>query len=194
MNIQPKSRFFISNFIKGMLWLAFFVIAFIIFKRYVKLDFLTWLKPIYDNTLLVFLIYTVSELIVGIVPPEIFFIWATQTENLSIYIQYATILSVISYLAGLGAFWFGKKLNETVLFRYLKRRYLKKYSSYLNSYGFFLIIVASMTPLPYSGTAMLMGSVNYPFKRYFIYALARFIRFAIYALVFWEVMKIEIAS
>lgn len=194
MNLQPKTKFFISNFIKGLLWLCAFVAIFIIFKRYIKPDFLAWLKPLYDNTLLIFTIYTLSEIIIGLIPPEIFFIWATRTENVTLYIQYAVILAVISYGAGLLAFWFGKKLNETLIFRFLKRKYLRKHSQYLNNYGFFLIIVASMTPIPYSGTAMLMGSVNYPFKRYFIYALARFIRFTIYALVFWEVMSYEMTA
>ena len=194
MNISPKARFFISNFMKGLFWLALFVIAFVIFRKYIKVDFLDWLKPIYENPLLIFLIFTASEVLVGIIPPEIFFIWATNTDHVATYVHYSIILAIISYLAGLLGFWFGKKLNRTILFRYLKRRYLSKYTHYLNSYGVFLILVASLTPIPYSGTAMLMGSLNFPFKRYWIYALARFIRFAIYAVVFWEVMSYEMAA
>lgn len=194
MNISPKARFFLSNFLKGLFWLALFVVAFILFRKFVTVDYLGWLKPLYENPLLIFLIFSISEVLVGLIPPEIFFIWATNTENVTIYIQYSIILAVISYLSGLLGFWFGKKLNRTILFRYLKRRYLSKYSYYLNTYGVFLILVASLTPIPYSGTAMLMGSVNYPFKRYWIYALARFVRFAIYAAVFWEVMSYEMAA
>jgi membrane protein DedA with SNARE-associated domain len=194
MAITPKTRFFISNFLKGLLWLALFVIAFILFKKFGKVDYLGWLKPIYENILLVFTIFTISEIVIGIIPPEIFFIWATGSGNQITYIQFAILLSVISYLAGMLGFWFGKKLNQTILFRYLKRRYLAKYVHYVNEYGLYLIIVAAMTPIPFSGTAMLMGSVNYPFNRYLIYALSRFVRFAIYTVVFWEVLSYQIPA
>ncbi len=183
---QSKNKFLINQLLRGVVLLILFVSLFILFKKIIKPDFLAWLEPVYDNNLLVIFIFSASEIIVGIIPPEIFFIWATHFEKLDIYLHYAILLSIISYCAGLLAFWFGKKLNKTLLFRYFKRKYLEKYNYYLNNYGFFLIIVASMTPVPYSGTAMLMGSVNYPFRRYALYALARFIRFLIYTWVFWE--------
>ncbi|HLF35336.1 MAG TPA: VTT domain-containing protein [Cyclobacteriaceae bacterium] len=182
-----KSRFFISNFLKGLAWLALFVIGYIIFKRYVHVDFLDWLEPVFNNTLLMFSIYTMSEIIVGIIPPEIFFIWATRSEEFDVYLQYAMLLAIISYLAALLAYWFGRKLSNTLLFRFLKRKYLSKYLRHLETYGFFLIVVAALTPLPYSGTSMLMGSLNYPFRKFWIYAATRFIRYAIYTFAFWEV-------
>ncbi len=193
MALSQGTRFFISNFLKGLLWLALFVAGYILFKKYVRLDFLVWLKPIFDHPLIIFSIYSVSELIVGIIPPEIFFIWATQAGSVEVYIHFCILLSVISYLAGLAAFWFGHKLNGTVIFRFLKRKYLAKYIYHLNTYGSFLIIVSAMTPVPFSGSAMLMGSVGYPFRKFWIYALSRFLRFLIYSIVFWEVMEYEMA-
>ena len=190
----PKTKFLISNLTKGMLWLAIFIVGYILFRKFVKLDFLVWLEPVYGNTILVFLIYAASEIIIGIIPPEIFFIWATRVESFELFIFYAFLLAILSYLAGFLAYWFGKKLNTTSLFRYLNRRYLSRYVPYLNTYGPFLIIVAAMTPIPYSGTAMLMGSMKYPFKRYMIYASSRFIRYAIYTGIFWELARLENAG
>jgi membrane protein YqaA with SNARE-associated domain len=153
----------------------------------VKIDYFVWLQPIYDNPLLVFTIYTISEVFLGIIPPEIFFIWSTHSGDIDIYVFYIILLAIISYGAGLLGFWIGIKLNETIIYRWIKRRYLIKYLKYLNNYGFFVIVVAALTPIPFSGISMLMGSVRYPFRKFWVYALSRFIRYGIYSIIFWEI-------
>ncbi len=187
MREDSRGRFFFTNFIRGLVILSLFVIGFLLYKKYVNIDYFEWLRPVYDNAPLVFILYTLSEIVFGIIPPEIFFIWSTRTESIDQYIFYITLLAVISYLAGMFGFWIGVKLNETVIYRWIKRRYLIKYQKYLNQYGFFVIVVASLTPLPFSGISMLMGSVNYPFRKFWVYALARFVRYGAYSIVFWEI-------
>ncbi len=190
MTEDSRGRFFFTNLLRGFLVLSVFAIGFILFKKYASIDFLEWLKPVYDNTFLVFLIYTVSEIVFGIIPPEVFFIWSTKTADVTQYTYYITLLAIISYLAGLLGFWIGVKLNQTLIYRWIKRRYLLKYQKYLNKYGFFLIIVAALTPLPFSAISMLMGSVSYPFKKFSLYALTRFLRYAVYSIIFWEINTI----
>lgn len=190
MSDDSRGRFFLTNFIRGLLVLSAFVVAFILFKKYITIDFLLWLKPVYDNTLLVFLLYTISEIVFGIIPPEVFFIWSTRSGSVTQYVYYISLLAIISYSAGMLGFWIGVKLNQTIIYRWIKRRYLLKYQKYLNKYGFFLIIVAALTPLPFSAISMLMGSVSYPFKKFALYALTRFLRYAGYSIIFWEINSI----
>lgn len=187
--MDPNSRtgFFVHNLLRGLLILSVIIIGYIIFKKYFTFEDLSWLGPFYDNTFLVLLVYTLSEVFFGIIPPELFFIWATKNQDLHLYIHYIIILSVITYGAGLLGFWIGVKLNETLIYRWLKRKYLIRYQKHLNNYGFFVIIVAALTPLPFSGISMLMGSVNYPFRKFWIYAMSRFIRYAVYSFIFWEI-------
>ncbi len=187
MGISDKGAFFIRNFLRGVLILAVFIALFILFKKFAKPENFEFLKPIYDNSLLVFTIYTLSEIFFGIIPPEVFFIWSTSANDLNTYIFDISVLAIISYMAGLLGFWIGVKLNSTIIYRFIKRRYLIKYQKYLNEYGFFVIVVAALTPLPFSGISMLMGSVNYPFRKFWIYALSRFIRYGVYSIIFWEV-------
>ncbi|MBR9998027.1 MAG: VTT domain-containing protein [Cyclobacteriaceae bacterium] len=191
MSDDSRGRFFLKNFIRGIAFLIVFITVFILFKRYVSVDYLSWLKPVYENTLIVFLIYTVSEIVFGIIPPEVFFIWSTRSGDVVQYVYYIFLLALISYAAGILGFWIGVKLNQTIIYRWIKRRYLLKYQKYLNKYGFFLIIVASLTPLPYSAISMLMGSVSYPFKKYALYALFRFLRYGVYSIIFWEINTME---
>jgi len=187
MNISDKGAFFIRNFLRGILIMVVFIVLFLLFKKFAKPENFEFLKPLYDNPLLVFTIYTLSEVFLGIIPPEVFFIWSASKNNLSVYIFDISLLAIISYMAGLLGFWIGVKLNSTIIYRFIKRRYLNKYLKYLNNYGFFVIVVAALTPLPFSGISMLMGSVNYPFQKFWIYALSRFVRYGIYSIVFWEV-------
>ncbi|WP_277479204.1 VTT domain-containing protein [Catalinimonas alkaloidigena] len=150
-------------------------------------DYLLWLKPIYDEPYLVYAIYTVSEVLFGIIPPEIFMIWGLRSSNLNTYIEVVILLTLISFLAGVIGFLIGKYLEHTQFFKLFKKKVFGKYEKYLYHYGAFIIIVAALTPLPFSGVSMLVGSVEFPLRKYAIFAQARFIRFLVYSYVIWEV-------
>lgn len=186
MKLSDKSKFFLKYLTRGLAWLALLVIAFIIFRKNVDINFLAWLEPIFENTPLIFTVYILSEVLFGIIPPELFMMWALRQEILSEYTFYVTLFAVISYLAGIAGFLFGSYLNTTILFRYIRRRFLGRYHSMLQKYGFFLILVAALTPLPFSAISMLVGSLHYPVRRYLWWAASRFIRFFIYAIIIWE--------
>jgi membrane protein DedA with SNARE-associated domain len=184
--LSDKARFFLSYLLKGLAWFAVLIVIFIIFKKYVHLNFAEWLEPIFDTTRLVFVIYIVSELVFGIIPPELFMIWALRSGELWDYTFLVFAFAAFSYLAGFVGFLFGNYLKSTILFRYIRKRFLGKYHSLLQKYGVFLILVAALTPLPWSGISMLVGSLHYPTKKYLLWALFRFIRFAVYAAIIWE--------
>lgn len=133
-----------------------------------------------------FLIFITSEIIVGIIPPEVFMIWALRNGDVSEYVFLILLLSVLSYLAGLTGYCFGRYLNTTLLYRFIRRKFLGKLERMLNMYGLYIIIVAAITPLPFSGVCMLVGSVKYPVKKYILYSALRFARFAVYSWFIWK--------
>jgi len=183
---EKKSTFFFRNLAKGLAWLAVIVALFIFTKHNVDRDLLLKFEPIYDRTGLILLIFSVSEFIIGIIPPEFFLIWSLRSGVLHTYLVYAVMLTLISYFAGLAAFFFGRYLHNTRLYRYLRDRYLQKSEILLQEYGLYLILVAALTPVPFSGVAMLVGSVHYPVKNYIYWSLSRFVKFAVSAYVLWE--------
>lgn len=185
-----ETRFFIRNLLRGLLWLSILVGAYIIFKKTVDFDYMAWLKPIWDNPLLVYGLFTISEIVIGIIPPEIFMIISAEKNIISEYVVSIVILSIISYSAGFAGYWIGIYFNHTKYYRYLKRRYFGKYEKYLNKFGMFLVIVASLTPLPFSGIAMLVGSVRFPMKKYLVFSLFRFLRFVVYSYIIWQAHSI----
>lgn len=186
MKMGEKTRFFLVNFARGMAWLAVLVFLYILIRKNIDINFLVWLEPIFENTPLIFTVYTLSEVMFGIIPPELFMMWALRSGSLADYSFYVFMFALISYAAGFIGFLFGTYLNTTILFRYIRRRFLGKYHSLLQKYGFFLILVAAITPLPFSGISMLVGSLHYPASRYLIWASSRFLRFLIYAFIIWE--------
>jgi membrane protein YqaA with SNARE-associated domain len=181
-----KSSFFIRNLLKGLVWLLVIVALFVFSKHTVDKELLLTFEPLFERTGLILAIFSISEFIIGIIPPEFFLIWSLRSGDLPTYLSYALLLTVISYLAGLAAFLFGRYLHNTRLYSYLRERYLKKAEILLQEYGLYLILVAALTPVPFSGVAMLVGSVHYPVNRYIYWSMARFAKFALSAYVIWE--------
>ncbi len=183
---EKRSAFFLRNLAKGLLWLAVIVALFVFSKHQIDRDLLLRFEPIFENTGLILFIFSLSELIIGIIPPEVFLIWSLRSGDLRVYIMYALLLTIISYIAGVTAYFFGRYLHNTRLYRYLHERYLQKTELLLQEYGLYLILVAALTPIPFSGVAMLVGSVHYPVRKYIIISLSRFAKFALSAYVIWE--------
>jgi membrane protein YqaA with SNARE-associated domain len=183
---EEKSTFFIRNLTKGLIWLAVIVALFVFTKNNVDKDLLHMFEPIFDHTRLILFVFSLSEIFIGIIPPEFFLIWSLRSGDLQIYIYWVIILTLISYFAGLTAYFFGRYLHNTRLYRFLRDRYLQKSELLLQEYGLYLILVAALTPVPFSGVAMLVGSVHYPIKKYIYWSLARFPKFALSAFVIWE--------
>lgn len=186
MSQESKRDFLLRNLGKGLLWLTVMVVAFILIKKNVDLDAAGWLAELGNRPLLVYSIYVVSELLVGIIPPEMFMIWSLELTTGRNYIFDVALLAILSYAAGIITYYFGRYFNQTVLYRYLRKRYLRKYESTFFRFGGFLLFVAAVTPVPYSGICMLMGAVNFPASRFFLITLFRFVRFAVYGYIIYQ--------
>jgi membrane protein YqaA with SNARE-associated domain len=184
---KEKLIFLSRNLARGLLWLSLLIGGFFLFKKHVDIDYLEWLRPVYEEPLWVYTIYCLSELLFGIIPPEIFMMWGLRSDKWTDYISVVVLLAVISYLAGFIGFLIGKYLENTQFFKLFKRKVFGKYEKYLFHFGSFLIIVAALTPLPFAGVSMLVGSAEFPPRKYLFFALSRFLRFFVYAYIIWEV-------
>jgi len=186
MDSERKSSFFLRNLAKGLIWLAVIVALFVFTKHTVDRDILVRFEPFFEKTSLILFIFSVSEFVIGIIPPEVFLIWSLRSGELQTYVFYVLLLTMISYVAGFCAFLFGRYLHNTRFYKYLHKRYLQKTEPLLREYGLYLILVAALTPIPFSGVAMLVGSVHYPVNRYIFWSISRFAKFAVSAYVIWE--------
>ncbi len=189
-NKKETYSYFTKNLIKGFIWLTIIVIFFITINKTVDKDQLEWLTPISSNPILVILIYSLSEIFFGIIPPELFMIWSLKQNGVVTYVEYVTLLFIISYGAGVLGFFFGRYLNKTIFFKYVSSKFLQKYMDKLRKYGMYLVIIAAVTPLPFSGICILVGSSNYSKRKFLLLATTRIVRFSVYAWIIYGAGKI----
>jgi membrane protein YqaA with SNARE-associated domain len=183
---ESRSVFLIRNLLRGLLWFAVIITAFILAEEYIRSAFQEDIESIQDKPALLYLVFFASEVIFGLIPPEFFMLlWILHKVTAGQYVINLLILTVISYLAGIIGYAIGRNFSRTALYKKLNARYLVEYQPQLKRYGAFLVLVAAVTPIPYSATCMLAGSVNLPFRQFLLIGIARIVRFAAYGYLVW---------
>ncbi|MFV0269224.1 MAG: hypothetical protein ACK5HT_19030 [Draconibacterium sp.] len=187
MKLSPRMQFLVRNGLKGFLWLTVLLAAYFLFREVVithNPD--AWVERFYARPMIIYLIYCFSEFFFGLIPPELFMIWAINKGDTWHYLFNLSLFAGISYLMGYINFLIGRFFYKNETFKNLKRRLLKDSANQVKKYGIFLIIVAALTPLPWSGVSLLVGSAGYPSKRFLKYALFRLLRFAVYGYIVYQ--------
>jgi hypothetical protein len=187
MKLSSRMQFLIRNGLRGIAWLAILMLAYFFFEKIViSKDPDLWVERFYARPIVIYLIYMASEFFFGIIPPELFMIWAINKANVAHYFLNLAFFAFASYGLGYVTFLIGRYLHKRVSFRYIRIKFLKRSWPQLKKYGIFLIIVAALTPLPWSAICLLVGSAGYPGGRFLRYALFRVLRFAVYGYIIFQ--------
>lgn len=134
---------------------------------------------------LVFTFFFISETLLGLIPPDLFIVWAKKFA--SPYTMVA-LLAVLSYTAGLLAYYLGLRLVALErLKNYIHVKFDKQFSM-LRSWGGFIIVIAALLPLPFSTMCLGAGMLKYSFKMLAILGMFRIARFFVYAAVLYQVV------
>ena len=122
-------------------------------------------------------LFFLSEISIGFITPELLIVWADETLKPRWMLA---ILASLSYLAGIIGYFLGQFWRTRAFVRnFLLDRYKDTFAQ-LNRFGGLLIVLAALTPLPYPIVSQLSGMNNYPFQKFALLTLVRFLRFAIY--------------
>lgn len=142
---------------------------------------LTEILPIYG----VLAFFFVSEILLGLVPPEIFIAWSSKLNNPWMYLS---ILAVLSYAGGLISYWIGRLITTIpAVHNYLEVK-LKKQLKNSKKWGGFLIMVGALLPLPFSIACMAAGIIKFPFNNVVLYGSLRLVRYALYGLLIFNAL------
>jgi membrane protein YqaA with SNARE-associated domain len=186
--IGEKGKFLIKNVLKGFFYLGLLVVLFFILRQiFTEEQRLEWFGSIYNNPKLVMTLFVGSEILFGIIPPEVFMLWSLETGWLGPYFVSIGILSVISYCAGFFNFTLGQFINHNSSFLQSKNKFIIKYRTMFSKYGAYMVIVASVSPIPFSAIALLGGAGGLARKEYLLYSLLRIVRFFVYAYIIWKI-------
>jgi membrane protein YqaA with SNARE-associated domain len=183
---MDKTRFFLWNLGKGLLWLTIIISLYFYAKNNLDFDLEVLLGPLYHRSGVIFFVFLTSEVVFGIIPPEFFMLWSLRNGELMLYVQNIIALSSISYCAGIIGYYIGSYFNGTKLYRTLEKNVFGKFQKHFYRYGGFIIVVAALTPLPFSGICMLIGAVKYSFRQFVVISMMRFVRFLVYGIIIWE--------
>ncbi len=185
---ETHSSFLFRNLFKGLLWFAVIITAFILMEDYIQANFKSHIDDIRANPGILYGIYTLSEIVFGILPPELFMmIWILDNIDVTGFIINLSILTVISYGAGVLGYYIGNKFSKTEFYQnHIREKYLKQYEKNLKKFGGYLVLVGAVTPVPFSATCMLAGSVNMNLRNFLMICISRVLRFAVYGWMVWS--------
>ncbi len=183
---ETRSGFLWKNLVRGLIWFAVILTAYILASKDIKV-YQDEINDIGDRLPLLLGIFTVSEIVFGIIPPELFMLIWQSKGVLSEYVINLSYLTLISYGAGILGYYIGQNFSKTAVYRRINDRYLKQYDRQLKTYGIYLVLVGAVTPVPFSATCMLAGSVNIPIKSFLLVCISRVLRFAVYGWMVWRV-------
>jgi len=187
VKLSANIQFLLRNGLKGLVWLLVLLAAYFLFEEIViSKNPDVWIEHFYARPQVIYLIYIISEFFFGIIPPELFMIWAINKDTLSHYFLNLAFFATVSYIMGYLNFLIGQYLYNHKTFRFFRRKFFKESWPMVKKYGLFLIIVAALTPIPWSAVSLLVGSAGYPTKKYLKYALFRFVRYAIYGYLIFQ--------
>lgn len=133
---------------------------------------------------IVFSFFLVSETVLGLVPPEIFIAWSSKSATPWLYLF---ILATMSYIGGVISYLIGNRLFLVKPIRDHIENKISKHIVNLRKWGGLFVVLGAISPVPHSLVSLASGLIKYNFKHYLLWALFRYVRFAIYALIIFQV-------
>jgi len=150
------------------------------------LDFNSLLTNLVEtySPFVIFSFFLVSETILGVIPPEIFIAWSAKSASPWLFLF---VLATMSYLGGILAFYAGNRLLKIPRVKNHLENKIAKHITNLRKWGGFFVFIGAMLPVPHSIVSLACGLIKYNFRNYLLWALFRYLRFVIYALVIFRI-------
>ncbi|MDT8347716.1 MAG: hypothetical protein RQ756_07925 [Flavobacteriaceae bacterium] len=132
------------------------------------------------------LFFFISESLLGLIPPELFIAWTKMTQYPFLNLG---LLASLSYLGGIVSYGIGLlMLKIPSVHRYIEIKMYKNIKQ-AKKWGGFLVAAGALLPIPFSITSMAAGIIRYSFSEFLLFALLRYVRFVIYAIAIYGIIK-----
>ena len=178
--------FLLSTVIKGLiLFFLFILLIFCIDFFFIDLELL--IKNSFEkySSVMLMSIFFISESFLGLIPPELFLIWSTESSHPFLYVF---LLALLSYMGGIVSFFIGRYLYLIPFIKSFIENQISKHIVNLRKWGGFFIVLGAVSPLPHSLISMTSGLIKYSLRNYLLWSLFRFLRFFIYAVVIFGIL------
>lgn len=133
---------------------------------------------------IIFSFFLISETLLGLIPPEVFIGWASKSVTPWLFLF---MLATMSYIGGIISYFIGNRIFLIPSVKNHIENKIAKHISNLRKWGGFFVFVGAMLPIPHSVVSLASGLIKYNFRSYALWALFRYARFALYALVIFQI-------
>jgi membrane protein YqaA with SNARE-associated domain len=133
---------------------------------------------------IIFSFFLVSETLLGLIPPEVFIGWASKSTTPWFFLF---ILATMSYAGGIISYFIGNRIFLIPSVKNHIENKIARHISNLRKWGGFFVFVGAMLPIPHSVVSLASGLIKYNFRHYLLWALFRYARFALYAMVIFRI-------
>ena len=138
-----------------------------------------WILSFGDSqwAILVLILNAFSESILFPIPPDALLI-LISLKNIELAILISIITTISSVLGGIVGYYIGNKLGRSLVFKIISTNYIIKAESLFSRFGFWVIITAAFTPIPYKVFTLTAGVLNLDLKKFIIASIiGRSLRF-----------------
>lgn len=99
-----------------------------------------------------------------------------------------SVMSIASVLGGICGYWIGRALGRLTFVRRTVAGYYARGLRIVTHYGVWSVVLAAVTPLPFSTVSWIAGMVKLPFRSYVLAALLRVPRIVVY----WALLRLGV--
>ena len=178
--------FLFSLAIKGLVLLSIFLLVLFCIDTFV-IDINILISNSFDkySPQILMFVFFISESFLGLLPPELFLVWANKSPH---PVFYVFLLASISYAGGIISYMIGRYLYLIPFIKKFTENQISKHVTNLQKWGGFFIVLGAVSPLPHSLVSMASGLIKYNFKYYLLWSLFRFLRFLLYAIAIFNIL------
>ncbi len=183
------TRFY--SFLRITTYQAFFIIVIFVLLLLAVNFFIIDINLFIDNILatysskIVILCFLISESILGLIPPELFILWSSQSSSPLLFLFF---LATASYIGGAVSYFIGSRISLMPSVSKHVEQKIKLHIINLRKWGGLFIVLGAISPIPHSIVSIGAGLIDYKFKYYLLWSLFRYLRFAIYFLFISQVL------
>jgi uncharacterized membrane protein YdjX (TVP38/TMEM64 family) len=138
----------------------------------------------------VLLLFFASESFTGMIPVDLFVVWAQKFPS---PLPWLALLGVLSYAGGIISFGIGHWIATRPRIKRFSERKLANYMHFVRKWGGAFILIAALLPFtPFSLVVIAVRLFRYPFRLFLLFGLARLVRFVLQGIFFFELLKIDL--
>ena len=138
-----------------------------------------WVLSFGDSpwAMLVLILNSFTESIFFPIPPDALLI-LLSLKNIELAILISIVTAISSVLGGIVGYYIGNKLGRNLIFKIISENHIIKAENLFSGFGFWIIITAAFTPIPYKVFTLTAGVLSLELKKFIIASIiGRFLRF-----------------